>query len=568
MSIGATAAMATAAQAEDINVTTMADAGAGSLRAAIVTANETPGTSDRILFQSGLSGTITLESDLPLLPGPTEITGPGKDQLTVDGDGQFQVFLSRADISVSGLTISGGAGSRGGGIGVSDADLTAEGIRVTNSAATQEGGGIGVRNGRLILTDSEITGNEAPVGGGLAAYNSSVEIDGTTFSGNEAVSGSTSQGGAAVLLLPAGAKSTISDSSFSGNHAQQGGGIFTSLGDLAIDSTLISGNTADTAFGGLILGFPGPTPVSSSNFSITNSTIAGNEADWGFAGVGSATDDLTIDSSTITGNVVTAPGSAPPGFPIPDAAGIVQGNGGMKLVNSIVSGNLPHDIGTTTAQPGPAASPAGEINGAFNLIGNQSSGTDFNETVANSNITGTDPQLGALADNGGPTMTMLPADSSPVINKGSSSLTTDARDLLRPLTFPGVPFSTAAGANGADIGAVELQKTAPPAEPSNAFSFGWIKLNKKKGVASLQIMVPGAGRVLVLGSKTVAKSSKAAKGASTIAVTIKAKGRAAKQLKKKGKAKVKASVRFTPTGGTAKTKSKTVKLVRKKPKKR
>ena len=44
--------------------------------------------------------------------------------------------------------------------------------------------------------------------------------------------------------------------------------------------------------------------------------------------------------------------------------------------------------------------------------------------------------------------------------------------------------------------------------------------------------------------------------------------KAAKQLKKKGKAKVTAKVSFTPTDGTTRTKSKTVKLAKKKAKKR
>ncbi len=108
--------------------------------------------------------------------------------------------------------------------------------------------------------------------------------------------------------------------------------------------------------------------------------------------------------------------------------------------------------------------------------------------------------------------------------------------------------------------------------PSNKFGFQGLKLNRKKGTATLKVRVPGKGKVALLGSKTVKGQKKTAKKKSTVSITIKARGRAAKALKRKGVAKVRAKVRFTPAGGKALTKSKTVKLVKKKagkkPKKR
>ncbi|MBK8293729.1 MAG: CehA/McbA family metallohydrolase [Solirubrobacterales bacterium] len=103
--------------------------------------------------------------------------------------------------------------------------------------------------------------------------------------------------------------------------------------------------------------------------------------------------------------------------------------------------------------------------------------------------------------------------------------------------------------------------------PSNKFSFGKVKLNKKKGTAKLQVKVPGKGKVILAGSKKVKGQKNKSKKKSKITLTIKAKGKAAKALKKKGKTKIKAKVKFTPTGGKAKVKSKTIKLKRKKSKK-
>jgi hypothetical protein len=63
-------------------------------------------------------------------------------------------------------------------------------------------------------------------------------------------------------------------------------------------------------------------------------------------------------------------------------------------------------------------------------------------------ILGVDPQLGPLADNGGPTQTMLPAATSPVIGKGAAKVSkppkTDQRGKPRVI------------AGRADIGAVEV----------------------------------------------------------------------------------------------------------------
>ncbi len=77
-----------------------------------------------------------------------------------------------------------------------------------------------------------------------------------------------------------------------------------------------------------------------------------------------------------------------------------------------------------------------------------------------------DPNLGALADNGGPTETRLPQSGSPLIDAiplascqadGAGGITTDQRGLARP------------SGPGCDIGAVEVESfsiTLPPSEPT------------------------------------------------------------------------------------------------------
>jgi hypothetical protein len=244
-----------------------------------------------------------------------------------------------------------------------------------------------------------------------------------------------------------------------------------------------------------------------------------------------------------------------------EAGGIAYGGEfGLTLDNTIVAGN---EAGEKIGQD--IDSEEGTVLTAFSLIGDASVGF-LAETVPGSDLVGIkDPQLGALAPNGGPTATMALAPTSPAINRGSSALASDQRGLPRPVAYPGIADSSVPGADGADIGAYELQApaTAPvPVPPSNSFSFGKVKLNKKKGTATVQVKVPDAGEVTLAATKAVKKDSKAASAETTLKLTIKAKGGALKSLQKKGKVKVRAEFNFAPSGGTAASMSKTVKLIK------
>jgi Ca2+-binding RTX toxin-like protein len=91
----------------------------------------------------------------------------------------------------------------------------------------------------------------------------------------------------------------------------------------------------------------------------------------------------------------------------------------------------------------------------FSLIENPA-GATITETPSGSNLTGVDPQLGPLADNGGPTRTLLPALTSPAVDAGiASSLTADQRGLPRTADLSAVANRT--GSDATDIGAVEVQ---------------------------------------------------------------------------------------------------------------
>lgn len=621
--IGAAGTVAGPAQAADFIVLNTGDLGAGTLRQAIAVSNATPSVADRILFQTGLSGDINLNSSLPQITSPLDIVGPGT-ALAVDGQGSYRPFSVADNLRISGLTIKDGYAvycnpcvgttNGGGAIGiVSGNTVTVENVDFKDSVA---GGNSGAAiyagpSSDLTVRDSTFTGNRSDLEGGAIYVKaefgqpSTASISGSDFSGNGAGTAPYySQNGGAVaargtdgsidldittstftrnkagrggaVYASRTGNVTIGGSSFSGNEATYVGGGAALNGQFSVDGSVFTGNQSEYAAAGLHANpQDGPSSVSDSTFSgntaggsggaigaagtsrlrLRNLTVSGNQARGTAGGIFSYSESLEMDSLTVSGNTVLpeTPGGSTVG------GGIFQADGPAELNNSIVSGNTAAtgpDLGGSVAAPG---SPAGRLETTFSLIGN-ATGAPIDDIVPGSNLIGVDPQLGPLADNGGSTMTRLPATTSPAINKGGSNLDTDQRGLTRPVDFNSIPFSTAAGANGADIGAVELQ--GGPLPPSNNFTFGKVKLNQKKGIATLQVKVPGAGKVVLVGSKTVPGQKKTAKSKATIGLTVKAKGKAAKTLKKQGKVTVKAKVTFTPTGGKAKTKSKTVKLVR------
>ena len=208
---------------------------------------------------------------------------------------------------------------------------------------------------------------------------------------------------------------TVTNSTVTGNSAQAGGGIssFGSSSQLTLIADTISNNLTKGPGGG----------VRGTNINITSSTISGNT---GAAGGGLNLSVGTITNSTIVGN--TDAGGFGSGIFSPSVTGVtmtnctVVGNTGGPgsfglngigvLTNSIISGNSPSELNA----PGAVAT--------NNIIGDGSGG--LNPTT---NLLGVNPKLGPLANNGGPTLTMVPLSGSPAIGAGAvvSGRVTDQR---------------------------------------------------------------------------------------------------------------------------------------------
>jgi predicted outer membrane repeat protein len=420
ITVGATLVMAGAAQADTFTVNSLldpTDPGKTTLRDALTQAHMSPQPTDKIVFASGLSGSINLTSPLPNIDYALEIDGPAANQLTISGQNARGIFhavgLAPPGLQVSGLTLANG-----------------------NNVADTRGGAIFLAGGSpASVSDSIFTGNTAQKGGAIYSLNGSLDIQRSTFTGNTSTA-SHSGGG----IQSYGTALSITDSVISGNHGVQGGGIQAvssgPFGSFQLQRSTVSGNTATTCCGGI---YANEAPAS----TIRSSTISGNMVTGGPSGGMYSIGPLGIVSSTVSGNSATDSGGGI--YASPASPPVVQ--------DTIIAGN--------SAPGGPDVLNA--VSASFSLIGNPA-GSTVNSAVAGSNLTNVDPQLQPLGANGGPTPTMALAPTSPAIDKGAAfGLATDQRGSARPFDVSTIANSAAPGADGSDIGAFEYQ--AAPAAP-------------------------------------------------------------------------------------------------------
>ncbi|MDX6606387.1 MAG: hypothetical protein QOD14_927 [Solirubrobacterales bacterium] len=133
------------------------------------------------------------------------------------------------------------------------------------------------------------------------------------------------------------------------------------------------------------------------------------------------------------------------------------------------------------------------------------------------------------------------------------------------------------GASNPSLIAGPTDPCLPAAAPSNKITINSVLRKKKKGTATINAKVPGPGQVglqntappITAGSASVKLQGLTLTAASSFKLAVKPKGKTAKQLKKKGKAKVAVWVTFLPSGvaGVESSKKLTIHLVKHRKKK-
>jgi hypothetical protein len=439
-----------------------------ALRAALELTN-------RVTF--ACDGTIVLNDNI--LIGTNIVLDGSGHQVTISGSNAVRVFVVPAD-----------------------ATLTLTHLTIADGATVGRGAGILNQGGTVNATDCRFVGNKASnvnefLGG--AIYNGGMmSLDLCIFTNNGAIGRNLNYSlffsGSGGAIFNEGML-VVRRSAFTGNYASGGdpggngnGGAIYNEGTLWLENSTLANNGAEGATGskgldggsydGNPAGWPGgpggqgagSALFNAGNATAVNTTFAGNTAQGGPGGNGGnggtfsayggdgghggnggdawgaiydANGALHLVNCTLANNsgyggmggMGGQGGPAPPGGPPGHYGGFGSngsGSGGMKssgslLINTVLAANASNCSGSIT-DGGHNLSSDGSC--AFTAIGSMND---------------TDPKLGPLADNGGPTLTMALLPGSPAIDAGSAvgAPATDQRGVPRPQDA------------GVDIGAFE-----------------------------------------------------------------------------------------------------------------
>jgi len=459
---------------------------------------------------NALVGDLDILADLTIQgagPDQTIVDGNG----SVTGDRVFQVLNSAKNVTLGGLTIRNGTAPSngpsellGGGIYMSGSsnqtsapslqlqDVIIEGNTAENGGglyaiygqiklihslirsnkATDLGGGLYAGVTQLTIQDSQAYKNSANIGGAFALSETSdgliqrTEIYSNTVTGyGGGISNSSSNANPSSLVI-------LQDSSLHGNHAAYNGGAIDDYSALMLSHTVLDKNSAGTYGGGLMI-YQTYVP---STIEISQSTLSANTAQYGggifyndFVGNPSK---MMVQNSTLSGNIASHQGG-----------GIYAiGQARLTLLNATIASNeayrrIPQHyasfggglvitstavitaqntlVGDNIFTNGITLPTPDDCYGSLLSLGNNLIQTTTNCSIYGTtygNVTGQDPLLDPLHNDGGLTPTRPLQASSPAIDAGSNSACppSDQRDVPRP--FDGNGDTNAV----CDIGAYEL----------------------------------------------------------------------------------------------------------------
>jgi hypothetical protein len=236
----------------------------------------------------------------------------------------------------------------------------------------------------------------------------------------------------------------------------------TRFSDFVLDRDTISNNHGQCQSAGLaVASFDAGASVLVKNTTIDDNTTTGGCGNGGGGVFNAGPGQLTFANSTIAQNATTnQPG------------GGIYTTGAVTLLNTTVSANLDNSgvgaggvyVGSSDAFGGTGVLTSGNSIIAFNTDGDDydcsgpgtflSNGhnidTDGSCYVSSDDLPNTDPELGPLGPNGGPTATMLPSSTSPALGFGKTDICNSAPVKKKDQRGVGRPQGS-----GCDTGSVE-----------------------------------------------------------------------------------------------------------------
>lgn len=396
--------------------------------------------------------------------------GDGMDQATlIGGAGRLLTVNARPDssqLTLTGLTLQGGSTGGAGGAIQSNVPTTLDRVRLRENHSNSSGGGIAILlGGSLTIANSEVISNTASWGGGISTTESTTPLNmsNTLVAYNVA--------GYAAGGLDIVGTGTIDLSVIRNNRSYAEAGGLRGLASIEVTNSLITGNRSSNHGGGGALGNSSAPPGQTMTAHFENVTISDNHDSNGMGGGLSVWANATVvlDDSTVSGNsayrygggvyteaIVELHNTSVISNSAPTGAGVMLNStiyhvNRLSLTNSVIAYNV------SSAGLGDCAG-ALQAN-VYNYIQKVVGGICSAAGV----MTGGDPQLGPLQDNGGLTPTHLPDANSLLVNAGDPNgcfglgvLTLDQRGQPRP-----------SGGGRCDLGAVEVQSCVTPGAPSD-----------------------------------------------------------------------------------------------------
>ncbi len=416
--VGVLAVLAPAPAGATVNVNTTANElngdGDCSLREAIqsvnsgVAADACGSTTGPIVLPAG---TYPVSSQLTITATMT-IRGAGAGETVIDTSGFAGTLFNlpgSASFTLEGVTATGGASYYLNGPCGPVATLTVN-DSVLDGAASY---GINNCSGPINVNGTTIDGSGSY---GINNNDGDVSLTDSAVSSSGSY-GVNTNGGSSTLV-----RSTVSASGDYGINANDGSVSLTDsalvgAGDYGIntfsgDITLVRSTVSDPGRYGI--------NTAAGAVSLTNSTVSGADE----TAINNSRGQITLESSTVLGG----------------GEEVIYSGMEAAMVNSIIVGGS-----AAVACDLPSVS-----SGGYNLVDDATCGLS-----QSTDLESTDPELGALADNGGPTFTHMPQAGSPAIDTGGDCPSDDQRSEPRPAD------GDDDGDAACDRGAVEIQ----PAEP-------------------------------------------------------------------------------------------------------
>ena len=398
----------------------------------------------------GTGGSVSVESSYGLIVNNSTFIDSQSS-----GNGGALYFRGPGPVSINVATFTRGvAAGSGGAVSIeSGANLELHNSIFTDNLTGYTGGALTFYSADdgAVIADSVFTGNSAFGGSGGALY---VYAGGGVTLANLEVRSNACEGAGGGTFLQAGEPTTIDGVRMIDNVASDtGGGMYANIngGGTVLDATFANNRVAEGDGGGLWLVGGGPFTVQRSTFSgnvihgadaqggglllssgeqshVENVTFSANQSEYrggGFYVAGS----VTAYSTTFSDNAAAE-------------GGALYNGSQLRISNTILAATISGD------------------NCAGNQVesGNRNIDTDGSCALDGpSDQEGVDPQLGPLADNGGPSPTHALTPGSPAIDNGNPAVcpSTDQRGIARPADGNGD------GDARCDIGAYEYFDQCP-----------------------------------------------------------------------------------------------------------